>query len=112
MPALTPAPAVAGPFRGGHAVAHGPLQTDVLPVSATNRYSAFPSPSTRYVPAGPVFVVTDSGAADPDGLIGVEVGEGVPVRVPAAAVPAVMATTASPARTSNPASNTGRGLFF
>ena len=35
---------------GGHTCAHVPVQVDVVPVSASNRYSARPVPSTSAVP--------------------------------------------------------------
>ena len=41
------APAVSS---GGHTCAHAPVQVEVVPVSASNRYSARPAPSTSAVP--------------------------------------------------------------
>ena len=39
---VTPVPAVAGPFTGGHKVAQLPLQFDLVEVSGTNQYKVNP----------------------------------------------------------------------
>jgi hypothetical protein len=42
---------------GGQTFAHAPEQTDLLPVSATQRYSARPDAPVRYVPSLPLAVL-------------------------------------------------------
>ena len=53
---LTPPPAIgmALAVTGGQAAAHAPVQVDVLPLSASNRYRARPCPSARNLPSIPV----------------------------------------------------------
>ena len=60
----------AGPevSSGGQTCAHAPVQVDVVPVSASNRYSARPVPSTSAVPGASVIVASPERGVDQTGL--------------------------------------------
>jgi hypothetical protein len=62
LAAETPAFAAGAPLvvSGGHAVAQAPSQRLELPLSASNRYSVRPLPSTRILPRSEFATATDA----------------------------------------------------
>jgi hypothetical protein len=66
IPAVTPLPAVAFPFAitGGQRERQLPLQLLLFVLSASKRYSVFPSWSTRIVPSGELAALTVTAVAE------------------------------------------------
>src|SRR3954447_21311384 len=100
--AVSPAPAVAPPFvvSGGHTLAHAPPHALALPLSASNRYSVRPVPSTRILPSFEPASATDAppepAAGDADLVAGPP--SAPPQPATASAITATPATAAVRAR--------------
>jgi hypothetical protein len=103
--------------NGGHTLAQAPAQLDLLPLSATQRYSARPEASVRKVPAEPLAVPT---AAPFDDGVEDAVAEGEDEADWAAAVlelelellPQAARSNATPATAARAAARRYRGLVI
>src|SRR5437588_7549379 len=77
---IAPPTARGVPVTGGHTCAHAPVQLDVPPLSASNRYTvSFLLPKARTVPSLPTCLVVTSAAvgAFDDELLGADAGPGL-----------------------------------